>query len=112
MLLVGEPLGQAQDHFMAIDRETMETVTDLFWSVKITADADCSHEIKKTLAPWKKAMANPDSMFKIRDVTLLTKVHLVRDMGFPVVMYRCERWTIKKAERRKNNALNCGVGED
>ena len=75
-----------------------ETVSDfIFLGSKITADADCSHEIKKTLAPWKKAMANPDSMFKSRDITLPTKVRLVKAMVFPVVIYGCESWTVKKA---------------
>ena len=98
MLLVGEPLGQAQDHFMAIDRETMETVTDLFWSVKITADDDCSLEIKRRLLLGRKTMTNLDSKLKSRDSTWPTKVRLVKAMVFPVVMYGCESWTIKKAE--------------
>ena len=81
-----------------IDGETMEIVTDfLFLGSKITADGDCSHEIKGYLLLGRKAMANPDSILKGRDITLPTKVHLVKAMDFPVVMYRCESWTIKKA---------------
>ena len=80
--------------------ETMETVTDfIFWGSKITADGDCSHEIKRCLLPGRKVMTNLDSILKRRDITLPTKVHLVKAMVFPVVMYRCESWTIKKAER-------------
>ena len=83
-----------------IDGETMETVTDFsFLGSKITADGDCSHEIKKCLLLRRKAMTNLDSILKTRDITLLTKVCLVKAMVFPVVMYRCESWTIKKAER-------------
>ena len=82
-----------------IDGETMETVTDfLFLGSKITADGDCSHEIKGCLFLGRKAMTNLDSVFKSRDVTLPTKVHLVKAMVFPVVMYECESWTVKKAE--------------
>ena len=82
-----------------IDGETMETVRDfLFLGSKITADGDCSHEVKRRLLLGRKAMTNPDSILKIRDITLLTKVRLVKAMVFPVVMYGCERWTIKKAE--------------
>ena len=77
----------------------METVTDLiFLGSKITADSDCSHEIKRHLLLGRKAMTNLDSILKSRDITLLTKVHIVKAMVFPVVMYRCEIWTIKKAE--------------
>ena len=80
--------------------ETMETVTDfIFLGSKITADGDCNHEIKRYLLLGRKAMTNLDSVLKSRDITLLTKVHLVKAMVFPVVMYRCESWTIKKAER-------------
>jgi len=83
-----------------IDGETMDTVTDfIFLGSKITADGDCSHEIKRRLLHGRKAMTNLDSMLKIRDITLPTKVHLVKAMVFPVVMYGCESWTIKKAER-------------
>ena len=84
---------------MQIDRETMETVTDfIFLGSKITADGDCSHEIKRHLLLGRKAMTNIDSILKSRDITLPTKVHLVKAMVFPVVMYGCESWTIKKAE--------------
>ena len=82
-----------------IDGETVETVRDfIFLSSKITADGDCSHEIKRHLLLGRKAMTNLDSILKSRDITLLTKVHLVKAMVFPVVMYGCESWTIKKAE--------------
>ena len=83
-----------------IDRGTMETVTDfIFLDSKITADGDCSHEIKRCLLLGRTVMTNLDSIFKSRDVTLPTKVHLVKAMVFLVVMYGCESWTIKKAER-------------
>ena len=83
-----------------IDRETMETVTDfIFLGSKITADGDCSHEIKRCLLLGRTVMTNLDSILKSRDVTLATKVHLVKAMVFPVVMYGFESWTIKKAER-------------
>ena len=82
-----------------IDGETVETVTDLiFLGFKIIADVDCSHEIKRHLLLGKKAMTNLDNILKSRDITLPTKFHLVKAMVFPVVMYRCESWTIKKAE--------------
>ena len=82
-----------------IDGETMETVTDfIFLGSKITADGDCSHEIKIHLFLGRKVMTNPDSILKSRDVTLPTKVHLVKAVVFPVVMYGCESWTLKKAE--------------
>ena len=82
-----------------IDRETMETVRDFnFGGSKITADGDCSHEIKRCLTFGRKAMTNLDSILKSRDITLPTKIHLVKAMVFPVVMYECESWTIKKAE--------------
>ena len=82
-----------------IDGETMETVTDLILrGSKITADDDCSHEIQRRLLLGRKAMTNLDSILKCRDITLSTKVHLVKAMVFPVVMYGCESWTIKKAE--------------
>ena len=88
-----------------IDGETMETVTDfIFLGSKITSDGDCSHEIKRCLLLGRKAMTNPDNIFKSRDITLPTKVHLVMAMVFPVVMYGCESWTVKKAERRKIDA--------
>ena len=77
----------------------MKTVADLlFWGSKITADGDCSHEIKRHLLLGRKVMANLDSIFKSRDITLPTKVHFVKALVFPVVIYRCESWTIKKAE--------------
>ena len=96
-----------------IDGETAETVSDfILGGSKITADGDCSHEITRLLLLGRKVMTNLDSMFKSRDITLLTKVHLVKAMVFPVVMYGCESWTVKKAERRRIDALNCGVGED
>ena len=82
-----------------IDGETMETVTDfLFLGYKITADGDCSHEIERCLFLGKKAMTSRDSVLKSRDITFPTKVCIVKAMVFPVVMYRCESWTIKKAE--------------
>ena len=82
-----------------IDGETMETVRDfIFLGSKITADGDCSHEIKRHLLHGRKAMTNVNSIFKSRDITLLTKVHLLKAMVFPVVMYGCDNWTIKKAE--------------
>ena len=85
-----------------IDEETMETVTDfIFWGSKITADGDCSHEIKRRLLLGRKVMINIDSIFKSRDITLPTKVCLVKAMVFPVVMYGCESWTVKKAGRRR-----------
>ena len=83
-----------------IDGETMETVTDfIFWGSKITADGHCSPEIKRCLYLGRKIMTNLDSKLKSRDITMQTKVHLVKAMVFPVVMYGCENWTIKKAER-------------
>ena len=89
-----------------IDGETVETVSDfIFGGSKITADADCSHEIKRRLLLGRKVMTNLDSIFKSRDITLPTKVHLVRAMVFPVVMYGCESWTVKKAELRRIDAF-------
>ena len=83
-----------------IDGETMEMVSDFsLWGSKIAADGDCSHEIKRCLLLGKKVMSNLDSIFKSRDITLLTKVRLVKAMVFPVVMFGCESWTVKKAER-------------
>ena len=85
---------------MAINGETMETVTHfVFGGSKITGDGDCSHEIKRCLLLGRKVMTNLDSILKSRDITLPTKVRLVKAMVFPVVMYRCESWTVKKAER-------------
>ena len=84
---------------MGIDGETVETVSDfLFLGSKITLDADCSHEIKRCLLLGRKIMTNLNSILKSRDITLPTKVHLVKAMVFPVVMYGCESWTVKKAE--------------
>ena len=84
-----------------IDGETVETVSDfIFWGSKITADGDCSHEIKRRLLLGRKVMTNLDSIFKSRHIALLTKVHLVKAMVSPVVMYGCESWTVEKAERR------------
>ena len=89
-----------------IDGGTVETATDfIFLGSKITADGDCSHEIKRRLLLGRKAMTNLDSIFKSRDITLPTKVRLVRAMVFPVVMYGCESWTVKKAERRRIDAF-------
>ena len=83
-----------------IDGETVETRPDfIFWGSKITADGDCSHEIKRLLLLGRKVMTNLDNIFKSRDITLPTKVHLVKAVVFPVVMYGCESWTVKKAER-------------
>ena len=82
------------------DRETVETVLDfIFWGSKITADGDCRHEIKRRLLLGRKVMTNLDSIFKSRNIILPTKIRLVKAMVFPVVMYACESWTIKKAER-------------
>ena len=84
----------------------METVSDfIFWGSKITADGDCSHEIKKCLLLGRKVMTNLDSILKSRDITLPTNVHLVKAMVFPVVMYGCESWTVKKSERRRIDAF-------
>ena len=89
-----------------INGKRMETVTDfIFLSSKITTDGDCSHEIKRHLLLGRQAMTNLDSRLKCRDITLLTKVHLVKAMVFPVVMYGCESWTIKKAECRRIDAF-------
>ena len=94
-----------------IDGETVETVADfIFWGSKITADGDCSHEIKRCLLLGRKVMTNLDIILKSRDITLPTKVRLVKAMVFPVVMYGCESWTMKQAERRRIDAfeLSCG----
>ena len=91
---------------MANRRGKVEAVTDfLFLGSKITADGDCSHEIKRCLLLGRKAMSNLDSVLKSRDVTLPTKVHLVKAMAFPVVMYRCDSWTIKKAGPHRTDAF-------
>ena len=96
-----------------IDGETLETVADfILGGSKITADGDCSHEIKRHLLLGRKVMTNLDSILKSRDITLSTKAHLVKAMVFPIVMYGCESWTIKKDKCRRIDALNCDVGED
>ena len=96
-----------------IDGETIEMVPDfILLGSKITADGDCRHEIKRCLLLGKKVMTNLDSILKSRDIALSTKVHLVKGIFFPVVMYGCESWTVKKAECQRTDALNCGVGED
>ena len=96
-----------------IDGETVETVADfIFLGSKITSDGDCSHEIKRRLLLGRKVMTNLESIFKNTDITLPTKVCLVKAMVFPVVMYGCESWTIKKAEHQRTDAFNCGVEED
>ena len=100
-IIVSNPITSWQ-----IGGETMETVTDfIFFSFKITADGDCSHEIKRCLLLGRKAMTNLDSIFKSRDITLSTKVRLVKAMIFPVVTYGYESWTIKKAEHRSTDAF-------
>ena len=96
-----------------IDEETVEAVSDfILGGSKITADGDCSHEIKRCLLLGRKVMTNLHSILKSRDITLLTKVYLVKAMVFPVVMYGCESWAVKQAEHEKLMLLNCGVGED
>ena len=96
-----------------LDGETVETVADfILGGSKITADGDCSHEIKRHLPLGRKVMTNLDTILKSRDITLPTNVHLVKAVVFPVVMYGCESWTVKKAECRRIDVLNCGVGED
>ena len=96
-----------------IDGETVETVADfIFGGSKITAHGDSSHEIKRRFLLGRKVMTNLDSIFKSGDITLPTKVYLVKAMVFPVVMYRCQCWTVKKADANELMLLNCGVGED
>ena len=96
-----------------IDGETVETVTDfIFLGSKITVDGDCSDEIKRHLLLGRKVMTNLDSKLKSGDITLPTKIHLVKAMIFPVLMYGCESLTVKKAECQRIDVLNCGVGED
>ena len=96
-----------------IDGETMDIVTDfIFLNSKITADGDCSHEIKRHLLLGRKAMTNFNRILKSRDITLLTKVHPVKAMAFPVVIYGCESCTIKNVECQELMLLNCGVGEN
>ena len=96
---------------LPLDGETVETVSDfIFLGSKITADGDCSHEIKRHLLLGRKVMTNLDSILKSRGITLPTKIHLVKAMVFPMVMYGCESWTVKKAECRRMMLLNFGVG--
>ena len=96
-----------------IDGKTMETVPDfIFWGSKITADDDCSHEIKRCLLLGRKAMTNLDSILKRRHITLPTKVRLVKALVFTVVMYGCESWTVKMLSTEELMLLNCRVGED
>ena len=96
-----------------IDGKTVETMTEfILEGSRITANGDCSHEVKRCLPLGRKAMTNLDSILKSRDITLPTQVHLVKAMVFPVVIYGCENWTIKKAELEEMMLLNCGVGED
>ena len=95
------------------DGETVKTVSEfIFGGSKITADGNCSHEIKRRLLLGRKVMTNVNSIFKSRDTTFSTKVHLVKAMVFPVVMYGCENWTVKKLSAEELMLLNCGVGED
>ena len=96
-----------------IDGETVETVSDfIFLGSKITADGDCSHEIRRRLLLGRKVMTNLDSIFKSRDIILPTKVLLVKAMVFPVVMYGCKSWTVKKLSAKELMLLKCSVGED
>ena len=96
-----------------IDGETVETVSDfILGGSKITADGDCSHEIKRRLLLGRKIMTNRGSILKNRDSTLQTKVHLIKTMIFPVIMYGCESWAVKKAEPEELMLLNCDIGED
>ena len=98
---------------MAKNGVAMQTATDfIFLSSKITADGDCSHEIKRCLLLGRKVMTNLDSILKSRDIAFPTKVRLVKAMVFPVVMYGCESWTIKKAEHQRIDTFECGAGED
>ena len=96
-----------------IDGETMETVRDfIFQGSKITVDGDCSHEIKRGLLLGRKVMIKLESILKSRDITLPTKVHLVKAMVFPVVMYGCDSWTLRSLSIKELMLLNCGVGQD
>ena len=98
---------------MANRWETVETMTNfIFWGSKISEDGDCRHEIKRCLLLGRKVMTNLDSISKSRDITLPTKVCQLKAMVFSIVMYGCESWTVKKAERQRIEVLNCGVGED
>ena len=99
-------MASVSHHFLGNRWETVETVSDfIFWGCKITADGDCSHGIKRRLLLGREVMTNLDSILKSRDITLLTKVHLVKAMVFLVVIYECESWTIKKAEHRRIDAF-------
>ena len=96
-----------------IDGEKVETVTDfVFFGSTFTAEGDCSHEIKRCLLLGRKAMTNPESLLKSRDITLLTKVHIVKGIVFPIVMYGCENWTIRRLNAKELMLSNCGAGED
>ena len=96
-----------------IDGETVETVSEfIFLGSKITADGDCSHEIKRRLLLGRKVMTNLDSILKSRDITLPTKIHLVKGIVFPVVMYGCESWTVEKVEHQRIDAFELRFGED
>ena len=96
-----------------IDGKTVETVSDfIFLGSKITADGDCSHKVKRCLLLGRKVMTNLDSILKSRDITLSTKVHLVKAVVFPLAMYGCESWTLRKLSAEELMLLNCGVGED
>ena len=96
-----------------IDGETRETVTEFsFWVSKITVDSDCSHELKRHLLLGRKVMTHLDSLLKSRDITLPKKVHLVKAVFFPGVMYGCESWTVKKAEHQRTDAFELWYGED
>ena len=106
-------LNNAPVSMLCIYTLSNETVSDfIFGGSKITAYGDCSHEIKRLSLLGRKVMTNLDIIFNSRDITLPTEVHLVKAMVFPVVMYGCESWTVKKAERRRIDGLNCGIGED
>ena len=108
MIMASGPISSGK-----LDGETVETVADfIFLGSKITVDGDCSHEIKRHLLLGRKVMTNLDSILKNRDITLPTKVRLVKAMVFPVVMYGCESWTVKEAECRKIDAFKLWVGED
>ena len=108
-----EDHGIQSHHFKANRREKVEKVTDfIFLGSKITVDSDCSHEIKRHLLLGRKAMTNLDTTLKSRDITLSTKVHLVKAMVFPVVMYGYESWTKRKLSMKELMLLNCGIGED
>ena len=104
---------RSREYEWQIEGGKVEAVTDfIFLSSKITADSDCSHEIKRHLLPGRKVMKNLVSVLKSRDITLPTKVHLVKAIVFPGVMYRCESWTIKKLSAEKLMPSNCGAEED